>query len=144
MPPWIKNTFFLLFAVNLICSAVMVYQGERMLGGIYLLSLVFLMLLYRAQLNRAVKANIIRMKQFGVTSFSFTTTFEEEAVRSQNHTTDAEISVKYSDIIRAVDTKKVMILFAGTGQFLMVFKNLLKAEEQTALKIFLSGKNIKV
>ena len=106
-------------------------------GGVYLIFFALLLILYRAQLNRAVKLNIRRMSEAGASSFSYTTTFEPEAVKTVNHTTGAETLIKYGDIVRVEETRRVLLIFSNGGLFLLAFKDKLVPAQYEELKSFL-------
>lgn len=129
--------YFALSLLTVVYSAVMVVNGRNAAGAGYLICFALLLALYRWNLNKAVRMNLRRMFDTGASKFTYTTSFEDDFVKMVNHTTGAEIMVKYRDIVRVVESKSVILVFARGGQFLMSFKNQLSTQQQKELKLFL-------
>jgi hypothetical protein len=114
--------------------------GASRTGGVYLLCFALLLLLYRVQLNNVVKLNMKRIADAGADSFSYTTSFEQDMIKTVNHTTGAETVVRYEDIVRIGESRHVIVIFARSGQFLLSFKNQLSEQQLDELREFLKSK----
>lgn len=135
-----KLIYFLICAAVLGMSAFSISVGATRTGGTYLLCFALLLILYRAQLNRAVKMNMRRITDAGTDRFSYTTSFEQDMVKTVNHTTGAETAVRYEDVVRVAESRSVIVIFARSGQFLLAFKNQLSEQQLGELKNFLRSR----
>ncbi len=84
--------------------------------------------------RRYIKMNLANMRESsGCEAYLYTTYFEEDGIRLFNLTNSGQAKYLYSNIVKVVETQRILALATKQNQFVMAFKEGLEPGEKEEL-----------
>lgn len=95
--------------------------------------------------HRVIKTILARMEEStGKQESAYTTQLTDEGILVQNHSTQAQGTIRYACIIQMRETDRAYLLFTKSWQFTPVFKNELSPDQRQEFIEFLKSKPTKI
>lgn len=95
--------------------------------------------------NKYIKINLQRLTEnTNKKESKYTTSFEENGLKIQNHSTNGTITINYDNFSKLVETKHTYSLFTRANQFAPIFKENLEITKQEDLIKFVKEKCPKI
>ncbi len=131
MNPSRKLLIYVAMLIALVVGVLfLVISNDWLLFGICMTGCLIFFIEGRISMKNAVKINLQRMEELtGHPYIDYETSFEEDGIHVHNVSTDANVIVRYADLVIFSETSHIYMMMTKGWQMIPIFKDKLEAGE---------------